>query len=82
MNRQFYQHCEIYCTIAFICSGRKTLFQNYIIQVRISLPKKYNTTTTQQRELENTSTGVVFQNCALKANQDMNNIATYLGRQW
>ncbi|KAG5589594.1 hypothetical protein H5410_040108 [Solanum commersonii] len=60
----------------------RQFYRDCEIYIRIPLPKQYNTTTTQQRELQNTPTKVVLQNCTLKANKDLNNVATNLGRSW
>ncbi|KAG5582264.1 hypothetical protein H5410_052891 [Solanum commersonii] len=33
-------------------------------------------------ELENSTTGIVLQNCTIKAAKDLNNVNTYFGRPW
>ncbi|XP_059295374.1 pectinesterase-like [Lycium ferocissimum] len=85
-NRQFYRDCEVYGTIDFICGDAAALFQNCLIEVRVPLPRQYNTITAQKREFdEPIETGIVLQNCTIKATQDlekMENVMTYLGRPW
>ncbi|XP_060178241.1 pectinesterase/pectinesterase inhibitor PPE8B-like [Lycium barbarum] len=82
---QFYRDCEVYGTIDFICGDAVTLFQNCLIEVRVPLPRQYNTIIAQQRESEDDPTGIVLQNCTIKATQGlekMNNVTTYFGRPW
>ncbi|XP_019232645.1 PREDICTED: pectinesterase/pectinesterase inhibitor PPE8B-like [Nicotiana attenuata] len=55
----------------FICGDATAVFQNCLIVARLPLPKQYNTITAQQRELGNYSTGIVLQNCTLKATQEL-----------
>ncbi|KAH0720587.1 hypothetical protein KY285_005406 [Solanum tuberosum] len=66
-DRQFYRDCEIYGTIDFMFGDAPILFQNCLIEVRVPLLKQYNTITAQHRELENSTTGIVLQNCTIKA---------------
>ncbi|PHU05106.1 hypothetical protein BC332_25928 [Capsicum chinense] len=83
--RQFYRDFEIYGTIDFICGNATALFQNCLIEARIPLDKQYNTSTAQKRNLKDDQTGLVLQNCSIKAIRDfekMDNITTYLGRPW
>ncbi|KAG5581417.1 hypothetical protein H5410_052044 [Solanum commersonii] len=85
MNNQFFRDCEIYGTIDFICGDRKALFQNCLIKAHISLVMQYNTIIAQKREFEKDATGIVLQNCTIKASRDlekMDNITTYLGQPW
>ncbi|XP_009772730.1 pectinesterase/pectinesterase inhibitor PPE8B-like [Nicotiana sylvestris] len=84
-GRQFYRDCEIFGTIDFICGDATAVFQNSLIEARLPLPNQYNTITAQHRELFNLTTGIVLQNCTLKATQElekMGNVTTYLGRPW
>ncbi|TMX04320.1 hypothetical protein EJD97_009922 [Solanum chilense] len=85
MNNQFYRDCEIYGTIDFICGNAKALFQNCLIKAHIPLSMQYNTIIAQKREFEKDATGIVLQNCTIKASQNlekMDNVITYLGRPW
>lgn len=79
---QFYRDCEIYGTIDFIFGDATTLFQNCLIEVRVPLYKQTNTITAQHRENEDSITGIVLQNCSIKASQDLNNVTAYFGRPW
>ncbi|WMV50971.1 hypothetical protein MTR67_044356 [Solanum verrucosum] len=85
MNNQFYRDCEIYGMIDFICGDAKALFQNCLIKAHIPLVMQYNTIIAQKREFEKDATGIVLQNCTIKASRDlekMDNITTYLGQPW
>ncbi|PHT58928.1 hypothetical protein CQW23_01291 [Capsicum baccatum] len=82
-RHQFYRDCEIYGTVYFICGNARALFQNCLIQEHIPLDKQYNTITAQKRDLKDGQTGLVLQNCTIKASRDlekMDDITTYLGR--
>ncbi|KAM3264605.1 pectinesterase/pectinesterase inhibitor PPE8B-like [Capsicum annuum] len=82
-RHQFYRDCEIYGTVDFICGNARALFQNCLIQAHIPLDKQYNTITAQERDLKDGQTGLVLQNCTIKASRDlekMDDITTYLGR--
>ncbi|XP_006349537.1 pectinesterase-like [Solanum tuberosum] len=84
-QRQFYRDCEIYGTIDFICGDATAVFQNCLIEARTPMARQYNTITSQHRELESLPTGIVLQNCTIKATRDLeklNNVTTFLGRPW
>ncbi|XP_006349542.1 pectinesterase/pectinesterase inhibitor PPE8B-like [Solanum tuberosum] len=84
-KRQFYRDCEIYGTIDFICGDATTLFQNCLIEARTPMARQYNTVSAQGREFEDVASGIVLQNCTIKATRDLeksNNVKTYLGRPW
>ncbi|KAG5582475.1 hypothetical protein H5410_053102 [Solanum commersonii] len=83
MQRQFFRDC--YGTIDFICGDATTVFQNCLIEARTPMAKQYNTITAQHREVEDVESGIVLQNCTIKATHDLeklNNVTTYLGRPW
>jgi len=84
-QRQFYRDSEIYGTIDFICGDATVVFQNCLIEARTPMARQYNTITAQHRELESLPTGIVLQNCTIKATRDLeklNNVTTFLGRPW
>ncbi|XP_049373937.1 pectinesterase-like [Solanum verrucosum] len=84
-NHQFYRDCEIYGTVDFICGNAKALFQNCLIEAYTPLARQYNTIIAQKREFKKDKTGIVLQNCTIKATRDlenMDNVTTYLGRPW
>uniref|UniRef100_M1E0M1 Pectinesterase n=1 Tax=Solanum tuberosum TaxID=4113 RepID=M1E0M1_SOLTU len=58
------------------------LLQNCLIVARVPFFKQYNTITAQQREHEDSMTGIVLQNCSIKASQHLSNVTTYFGRPW
>ncbi|WMV08330.1 hypothetical protein MTR67_001715 [Solanum verrucosum] len=85
MQRQFYHDSEIYGTVDFICGDATAVFQNCLIEARTPMARQYNTITAQHRELESLATGIVLQNCTIKATRDLkklNNVTTFLGRPW
>nr|XP_019070402.1 probable pectinesterase 56 isoform X2 [Solanum lycopersicum] len=51
---------------------------------RTPMARQYNTIIAQQRELESYESGIVLQNCTIKATPDLkkSNVTTYLGRPW
>ncbi|KAH0639730.1 hypothetical protein KY285_036316 [Solanum tuberosum] len=49
---------------------------------RVPLFKQYNTITAQQKEHEDSTSGIVLQNCSIKASQHLSNVTTYFGRPW
>nr|XP_009764006.1 PREDICTED: pectinesterase 2-like [Nicotiana sylvestris] len=62
---------------------RSAVFQNYLIEARMPLPGQYITITSQQKNIEKESFGLVLQNCTLKlATPDVGNVTMYLGRPW
>uniref|UniRef100_A0A3Q7IGV3 Pectinesterase catalytic domain-containing protein n=1 Tax=Solanum lycopersicum TaxID=4081 RepID=A0A3Q7IGV3_SOLLC len=49
------------------------------------MPRQYNTIKTQKRDFEPFESGIVLQNCTIKATSDLeklDNVTTYLGRLW
>ncbi|XP_060210843.1 probable pectinesterase/pectinesterase inhibitor 12 [Lycium barbarum] len=64
---QFYRDSQFFGTVDFICVDATAVFQNCIIEVRAPVPGQYNVITVQQRENEDDSTGIVLQNCTIKA---------------
>ncbi|XP_049362651.1 pectinesterase-like [Solanum verrucosum] len=84
-QRQFFRECEIYGTIDFICGGATTLFQNCVIEARTPMARQYNTITAQKREFEHAASGIVLQNCTIRATDDLeklDNVTAYFGRPW
>lgn len=84
-NRQFFSDCEIYGTVDFICGNAKALFQNCLIEAYIPLVRQHNTIIAQKRDFKKNATGIVLQNCTIKASRDlenMDNVTTYLGLPW
>ncbi|XP_006349543.1 pectinesterase-like [Solanum tuberosum] len=84
-QRQFFRECEIYGTIDFICGGAMALFQNCVIEARTPMARQYNTITAQKREFEHAGSGIVLQNCTIRATDDLeklDNVTTYFGRPW
>lgn len=51
----------------FILFDATIPFQNCLIEIRIPSLKQYNTITAQHKELENSTTGIMLQNCTIKA---------------
>ncbi|KAH0721630.1 hypothetical protein KY284_006660 [Solanum tuberosum] len=82
MYRQFYRDCEIYGTVDFICGDATVVFQNCLIEERVPLDTQYNTIIAQHREDEDSTSGIVLQNCTIKAAQDLSSVTTYFGRPW
>ncbi|XP_049387846.1 probable pectinesterase 56 [Solanum stenotomum] len=83
-QRQFYRDCEIYGTIDFICGDATAVFQNCLIEARTPMARQYNTIIAQHRDLESYTSGIVLQNCTIKATPDLekSDVTTYLGRPW
>ncbi|XP_027770756.1 probable pectinesterase 56 [Solanum pennellii] len=83
-RRQFYRDCKIYGTVDFICGDAIAVFQNCLIEARTPMARQYNTIIAQQRELESSKSGIVLQNCTIKATPDLkkSDVTTYLGRPW
>ncbi|WMV51435.1 hypothetical protein MTR67_044820 [Solanum verrucosum] len=70
-KRQFYRDCEIYGTIDFICGDATALFQNCVIEARTPMPRQYNTITAHKRDFEPFESGIVLQNCTIKATSNL-----------
>uniref|UniRef100_M1DRW2 Pectinesterase n=1 Tax=Solanum tuberosum TaxID=4113 RepID=M1DRW2_SOLTU len=49
---------------------------------RVPLDTQYNTITAQHKEDEDSTSGIVLQNCTIKVAQDLSSVATYFGRPW
>ncbi|XP_070034398.1 pectinesterase/pectinesterase inhibitor PPE8B-like [Nicotiana tomentosiformis] len=85
-GKHFYRDCQVLGTIDFICGHATAVFQNSIIEVRAPIPGQFNTITAQKREEEGEATGIVLQNCTIKATPELEkmgkNVTTYLGRPW
>ncbi|XP_060170415.1 pectinesterase/pectinesterase inhibitor PPE8B-like [Lycium barbarum] len=84
-DKQFYRDCDILGTIDFMCGDASAVFQNCLIEVREPLRGQYITITAEQKDHEAARTGLVLQNCTLKAIPDLvkaGNITMYLGRPW
>uniref|UniRef100_A0A3Q7IX47 Pectinesterase catalytic domain-containing protein n=1 Tax=Solanum lycopersicum TaxID=4081 RepID=A0A3Q7IX47_SOLLC len=82
---QSYCDCEIYRTIDFICGDATAVFQNYLIEACTPMARQYNTIIEKHQELELFASGILFQNCTIKATHDLEksvNVTTYLGRPW
>ncbi|KAK6778407.1 hypothetical protein RDI58_025125 [Solanum bulbocastanum] len=61
------------------------LFQNCVIEARTPMARQYNTITAQKREFEHAASGIVLQNCTIRATDDLeklDNVTTYFGRPW
>ncbi|WMV55781.1 hypothetical protein MTR67_049166 [Solanum verrucosum] len=62
-----------------------TLYVKMLIETHTPITRQYNTIIAQHRELEFVSTGIVLQNCIIKATHDLeksDNVTTYLGWLW
>ncbi|TMW89542.1 hypothetical protein EJD97_017049 [Solanum chilense] len=82
---QSYCDCEIYGTIDFICGDATAVFQNCLIETCTPMARQYNTIIDKHQELELFASGILFQNCTIKATHDFEksvNVTTYLGRSW
>ncbi|XP_059285671.1 pectinesterase-like [Lycium ferocissimum] len=70
-GKQFYRDCNILGTIDFMCGDASAVFQNCLIEVREPLRGQYITITAEQKDHEAARTGLVLQNCTLKATPDL-----------
>ncbi|XP_071911285.1 pectinesterase-like [Coffea arabica] len=85
--RQFYRECSIGGTVDFIFGNAAAIFQNCLILPRKPGPGQRNMITAQGREDPNQNTGMILQNCTIKAApdfpfQDRKYFPTFLGRPW
>ncbi|GFQ04116.1 probable pectinesterase/pectinesterase inhibitor 7 [Phtheirospermum japonicum] len=84
--RQFYKNCDIYGTVDFIFGNAASVFQDCNIYPRLPLPGQFNAITAQGRTDPNQNTGCSFQNCTVKAANELaqsnRTVRTYLGRPW
>ncbi|XP_019187279.1 PREDICTED: pectinesterase-like [Ipomoea nil] len=84
--RQFYRNCEISGTIDFIFGDSAAVLQNCTIVVRKPMEKQQNIVTAQGRKDPHQPTGLILQNCTIKADPDYDpvrfKIKSYLGRPW
>ncbi|XP_027364504.1 pectinesterase-like [Abrus precatorius] len=87
--RQFYKNCDIYGTVDFIFGNAAAVFQDCNMYPRLPMPNQFNSITAQGRTDPNQNTGVSIQNCCMiaaselsDANNNYNDISTYLGRPW
>ncbi|XP_015885999.2 pectinesterase [Ziziphus jujuba] len=80
--RQFYRECDIYGTIDFIFGNGAVVFQNCNIFPRLPIKGQFDPITAQGRTDPNQNTGFSFQNCTIRAAEDLGATKTYLGRPW
>ncbi|KAK4482165.1 hypothetical protein RD792_009306 [Penstemon davidsonii] len=84
--RQFYKECDIYGTVDFIFGNAAVLFQDCNLYPRLPMSNQFNAITAQGRTDPNQNTGISFQNCTIRAADDLAgsniSIPTYLGRPW
>lgn len=87
--RQFYKNCDIYGTVDFIFGNAAAIFQNCNIHPRLPMQNQFNAITAQGRTDPNQNTGFSIWNCYIVAaselggaNNNYNDIKTYLGRPW
>ncbi|KAL3827806.1 hypothetical protein ACJIZ3_016608 [Penstemon smallii] len=84
--RQFYKECDIYGTVDFIFGNAAVVFQDCNLYPRLPMSNQFNAITAQGRTDPNQNTGISFQNCTIRAADDLASsnisIRTYLGRPW
>lgn len=85
-HRQFYRSCVIAGTVDFIFGDAAAVFQNCLIVVRKPLDNQQNIVTAQGRYDRHEETGIVLQNCRIRADDKLvpvkSKIKSYLGRPW
>ncbi|ESQ50235.1 hypothetical protein EUTSA_v10001934mg [Eutrema salsugineum] len=85
-HRQYYRSCVIVGTIDFIFGDAAAIFQNCNIYIRKGIPGQKNTVAVQGRVDQFQTTGFVFQNCKIAANEHLMPVKaeykSYLGRPW
>ncbi|KAK4424589.1 putative pectinesterase/pectinesterase inhibitor 28 [Sesamum alatum] len=84
--RQFYRDCVISGTIDFIFGDSAAVFQGCTLLVRKPLDNQQCIVTAQGRKDVRQPTGLVLQNCSIKADDEYyplrKKIKSYLGRPW
>ncbi|CAL5400530.1 unnamed protein product [Camellia sinensis] len=84
--RQFYRDCVISGTIDFVFGDSAALFQNCTFMVRKPLENQATIVTAQGRKESRQPTGIVLQNCTIKADKAYRPVQhilkAYLGRPW
>ncbi|KAK1387544.1 Pectinesterase/pectinesterase inhibitor [Heracleum sosnowskyi] len=83
--RQFYKNCVISGTIDFVFGGGVAVFKDCTIIARKPITGQYNTLVAQNREFANDISGIVLDNCGIKAEPALasdKEIQSYLGRPW
>ncbi|KAL2231255.1 UNVERIFIED_CONTAM: putative pectinesterase/pectinesterase inhibitor 28 [Sesamum indicum] len=84
--RQFYRDCVISGTIDFIFGDSAAVFQGCTLLVRKPLDNQQCIVTAQGRKDVRQPTGLVIQNCSIKADEAYyplrKQIKSYLGRPW
>ncbi|XP_065850820.1 pectinesterase [Euphorbia lathyris] len=82
-HRQYYRSCVITGTIDFIFGDAAAVFQNCLIQLRKPLKDQQIIITAQGRSDRHETTGIVLQNCKIKADKELKEkVKSYLGRPW
>ncbi|MCL7049948.1 hypothetical protein MKW94_028511 [Papaver nudicaule] len=85
-HRQFYTNCTVLGTIDFIFGDASAIIQDCTLIVRKPLDNQQNSVTAQGRADKRETTGLVIQNCIIKANYALLpvkfKIKSYLGRPW
>ncbi|XP_026430207.1 pectinesterase-like [Papaver somniferum] len=85
-HRQFYTNCTVLGTIDFIFGDASAIIQDSTLIVRRPLDNQQNSVTAQGRADKRETTGLVIQNCIIKANYALLpvkfKIKSYLGRPW
>ncbi|KDP43631.1 hypothetical protein JCGZ_16918 [Jatropha curcas] len=85
-HRQFYSKCSVSGTIDFIFGDASCIIQQSDIVVRKPMPNQLNTVTAHGRADKHETTGLVFQDCRIIAEDKLLPEATvvksYMGRPW
>ncbi|XP_059317037.1 pectinesterase-like [Lycium ferocissimum] len=85
-HRQFYRNCVISGTIDFIFGkGTAVIQDSTIILRKPGVDQKWNTITSDGREIQSQPTGLALQNCKITAENELLStkiVENYLGRPW
>lgn len=81
-NKQFYRECNIYGTTDFIFGNAVVVLQECNIISKRPLHGHYTVITAQSRDNPLEPTGIVIQQCNIKASFDDRSVKSYLGRPW
>ncbi|XP_054782847.1 pectinesterase-like [Prosopis cineraria] len=86
INRQFFVNCLVEGTVDFIFGNSAVVFQYCDLRARLPLSGQKNVVTAQGRVDPNQNTGIVIQNCTIRATQSLEaangSVESYLGRPW
>ncbi|XP_068655873.1 pectinesterase-like [Aristolochia californica] len=82
MNYQFYKECDIVGTIDFIFGDASVVFQDCNILLRRPLSGQANVIIAQGKEVWNSPSGIVLQNCHIAASENLGWARSYLARPW